>query len=474
MSDELIRLSAVAAVQRLRRGEVSPLELLDAAAARIQATDGALNALPILCLERARAQARRLSEHSPGDPGPGWLAGLPIAVKDLNPVAGVRCTYGSPIYAKHIPQRSDALVDRLEARGAVVIAKSNTPEFGAGASTFNEVFGRTHNPWNLGRSVAGSSGGSAAALAAGQVWLATGSDLGGSLRTPASFNGVVGLRPTPGRVPHAPTVMPWNSLSVNGPMARSVADTALFLDAMAGVHPEDPLSLAAPDRDFQSAVAQAEVPARLAYTPDLGLFPVDREVAELCLQAVTLLAGQGTQVEQAAPDLHDAMDCFQSLRAALFAAGHLSHYREHKDLLKPEVVWNIEKGLQQPGETLADAEVQRGEIHRRMLGFLGQHALLACPTALVPPFPVEWRYVEEANGQRFATYLDWIGITAVFSLSGCPALSVPVGLTASGLPVGLQLIAPPRQEANLLAAGAALEQLIGFPARLPVDPRNGD
>jgi len=473
MTDELIRLSAVAAVEKLRRREISPLELLEAAAARIQATDGALNALPILCLERAREQARQIMANPPSEPGPGWLAGLPITVKDLNPVAGVRCTYGSPIYAQHVPERSDAMVERLEARGAVVMGKSNTPEFGAGASTFNEVFGRTHNPWNLGRSVAGSSGGSAAALACGQVWLATGSDLGGSLRTPASFNGVVGLRPTPGRVPHAPTTMPWNSLSVNGPMARSVADTALLLDAMAGAHPEYPLSIAAPDTPFLDAARAPVVPPRLAFTPDLGLFPVDREVAELCLQAVTRLAGQGTRVEQACPDLGGAMDCFQTLRAALFAAGHLQHYREHRDLLKPEVVWNIEKGFAQNGADIAAAEVYRGELYWRMLAFLGQHGLLACPTALVPPFPVEWRYVEEVDGQKFATYLDWIAITAVFSLTGCPALSVPVGLTASGLPVGLQLIAPPRQEAALLAAAAALEQLLDFPARLPVDPRPG-
>ncbi len=240
---ELIRLNAVEAVKLLNRGEVTPLDLVEAAAARIAATDPVINALPTLCLERARDRARRLMEARGVERPAGWLGGLPIAVKDLEDVAGVRTTYGSPIYGDHVPARSGILVERLESRGAIVIGKSNTPEFGAGASTFNEVFGRTCNPWNAAKSVAGSSGGSAAALAAGQVWLATGSDLGGSLRTPASFNGVIGLRPSPGRVAHGPRDAAFNTMSVEGPMARTAGDAALFLDAMAGQHPEDPMSL---------------------------------------------------------------------------------------------------------------------------------------------------------------------------------------------------------------------------------------
>ena len=246
----------------LRQGEVSPLDLIDAALARIAATDGVLNALPTLCADRARDRARRLTASASAvAPGPGWLGGLPLAVKDLNDVAGVRTTQGSPIYADNVPARSDIMVERLEANGGVVLAKSNTPEFGAGANTFNAVFGETLNPWNPRLTVGGSSGGSAAALAAGQVWLATGSDLGGSLRTPASFCSVVGLRPSPGRVAHGPSTRPFGTLSVEGPMGRTVGDVALMLDAMVTRHPEDPLSLELPREPFQVAAAGAAAAA---------------------------------------------------------------------------------------------------------------------------------------------------------------------------------------------------------------------
>jgi amidase len=257
MTDELWRMSAVEAVGRLRAGEVSPLELVDAALERIEQVDGMLNALPTVAAERAREAARHVD---PGSP----LAGLPIAVKDLNDVAGVRTTYGSPIYADHVPDASESMVARLEQRGAVVLAKSNTPEFGAGGNTFNEVFGETRNPWDTRLTCGGSSGGSAAALAAGEVWLATGSDLGGSLRTPAGFCGVVGIRPTPGRVPNGPDPLPFDTLGVEGPMGRSVADAALMLDAMAGHEASEPLSLAAPARPFLEAAAQ---PRRLQPGP---------------------------------------------------------------------------------------------------------------------------------------------------------------------------------------------------------------
>ena len=270
----MIALTAREAVRLLRNGALAPLELIDAALERVAVTDGSLNALPTLCPERARERARRLMADPPDAPGPGWLAGLPIVVKDLEDVAGVRTTYGSPIYADHVPGRSSLVVERLEANGAIVLAKSNTPEFGAGANTFNEVFGETRNPWNAALTCGGSSGGSAAALATGQTWLATGSDLGGSLRTPASFCSVVGLRPSPGRVATGPRELPFDTLSVAGPMARTVADVALMLDAMAGRHPADPLSLTEPAEPFTIAAASRRAPRRVAFSPDLGISPV--------------------------------------------------------------------------------------------------------------------------------------------------------------------------------------------------------
>jgi len=469
------RLTAEGAVDLLRRGEVSPLELVEAAAARIAETEEALNALPTLCLERAREHARRIMAEGPAvERGPGWLGGLPIAVKDLTPVAGVRTTYGSPIYADHVPTRSDILVERLEANGAIVLGKSNTPEFGAGASTFNEVFGKTRNPWNVEKSVAGSSGGAAACLAAGQVWLATGSDLGGSLRTPASFCSVFGLRPSPGRVPRGPSELPFANLPVAGPMARTAADAALFLDAVAGEHAEDPLSLAAPDPGFREAMAAAPPPRRVAFSPDLGLTPVDREVAEICATAARAFADAGATVEEAAPDLAGAPACFHTLRAAYFVAGKIDLYRRHRELLKPEIVWNIEKGLALTPEAIGRAELERARLYRNMTSFFERFDLLLCPAAIVPPFEVDRRYVEEVGGHRFENYLDWLTITYAITLTTCPAASVPAGFTEQGLPVGLQIVAPPRAEVAVLAAAALLERASGIAVRLPIDPMAAD
>jgi amidase len=471
---ELCRLSAVEAVDLLKRGEVGPLDLIEAAARRIEATDGQINALPTLCLERARDHARRIMAEKREVERPGaWLAGLPVAIKDLEDVAGVRTTYGSPIYADHVPDRSDILVERLESRGAIVIGKSNTPEFGAGASTFNDVFGKTRNPWNLDKSVAGSSGGSAAAVAAGQVWLASGSDLGGSLRTPAAFNAVVGLRPSPGRVAHGPASLPFSTLSVAGPIARTAVDAALFLDAMTGQHPEDPLSLPAHAVSFLEAARAPQRPARIAYSPDLGLFPVAREVAEVCRQAAEHFAGMGVVVEEACPDLSDAVPVFQTLRAALYAAEMAPLLEDHRALLKPEVIWNTEKGLALSADEIGRAELARAALYRRVAAFFETYDLLLCPTAIVAPFDVDVRYVEEVEGHRFDNYVEWIGITFAITLTACPALSAPAGFTAEGLPVGLQIIGPPRGESRALAAAALLEQATGITGRLPVDPRPG-
>jgi amidase len=471
-SSELARLSAQAVVRLLRQGKVSPLELIDAALARIAATDGVLNALPTLCADRARDRARRLMESASAvAPGPGWLGGLPLAVKDLNDVAGVRTTYGSPIHADNVPARSDILVERLEANGGVVLAKSNTPEFGAGANTFNAVFGETLNPWNPRLTVGGSSGGSAAALAAGQVWLATGSDLGGSLRTPASFCSVVGLRPSPGRVPHGPEARPFDTLSVDGPMGRTVGDVALMLDAMVARHPEDPLSLDLPQQPFQIAAAERRRPLRVAFSPDIGIAPVDDEVRALCATAATRFGEAGVVVEEACPDFSGAVETFGVLRALGFVAGHREHYEKHRDKLKPEVIWNIERGLALTASDIARAELARGALHHRVVEFFRSYDLLLCPAACVPPFDVKVRWLKELNGVAFDNYVEWIRITYAVTLTSCPALSLPCGFTRDGRPVGLQMVARPRGEAELLGAAAALEEILDIAKLVPIDPR---
>ena len=456
--DDLVRMTAREAVRRLAAREVSPLELIDAAVERIGEVDGAVNALPTLAVERAREHATRLmASGPPNDAPPGYLHGLPFAVKDLKDVAGVRSTKGSPIYAEHVPERSDYLVENIEAQGGVVLAKSNTPEFGAGANTFNEVFGKTRNPWDTRMTCGGSSGGAAVALATGQVWLATGSDLGGSLRIPASFCSVVGLRPSPGRVPHGPKELPFAGLSVEGPMGRTVGDVALFLDTQAsGVQAVDPISLPRPERPFIEAVDAPTAPRRIAYSPDLGIAPVDAEVRETCARAVRLFEGIGASVDEDAPDLHDAEPIFQALRAAQFAALYGKHLETNRHLLKPEVIWNVEAGLALSAEDVNRAEAARGALYYRTAAFFERYDILASPTVLIPPFDVDQRYVEEAGGVRFETYVSWLVMSFALTLTSCPSISIPCGFTSSGLPVGLQLMAPRADEARPAFSGGAV------------------
>jgi len=344
--NDVVKLTARQAVDLLKNKKVSPLELINAALERIEQTDGAINALPTICADRARHHAQRLMEmQSDNDTSRGQLHGLPVAIKDLKDVAGVRSTRGSPIYANHVPKTSDRLVTNIESRGGVVLAKSNTPEFGAGANTFNEVFGKTRNPWNTDLTCGGSSGGSGAALAAGQIWLATGSDLGGSLRIPASFCSVVGLRPTPGRVAHGPRADPYGTLSGEGPMGRNVGDVALLLDAQSGSYKWDPLSLPSPETSFVDSADTPAVPARVAYTSNLGIATVDSSVVEVGRLAVSTFEGMGSRVDEATIDLGDAEDTFQTLRGTQYVAGVGRLLADHRDLLKDEVIWNIEHGL---------------------------------------------------------------------------------------------------------------------------------
>ena len=469
LMDGLIGMTARQAVDALREGRVSPLELIDAAEARIAAVDGAINALPTRCFERARAHAHRLMALPVAERG--LLAGLPFAVKDLSDVAGVRTTRGSPIYADAVPERSDIMVETLEARGGIVIAKSNTPEFGAGANTFNEVFGKTRNPWNTELTCGGSSGGAAAALAAGEVWLATGSDLGGSVRIPAGFCSVVGLRPGPGRIAGGPDPMPFADQSVKGPMARTVGDVALMFDAMLGAHPEDPRSFDPPARPFLAAVDEPVAPMRIGFSRDLGISPVERETAEICAAAAGRFAEMGATVEHACPNFSGAIETFQTLRAARFAATIAPLLESHRDQLKPEVIWNIEAGLALSADDVGKAERMRATLFHRVAAFFGEHDLLLCPTTAVPPFDVDIRYLTEIGGVEFDNYVDWLAITFVLTLTSCPVLSVPCGFTKAGLPVGLQIAGPPRAEAAVLSAGTLFEDLAGLAGRVPIDPR---
>jgi amidase len=457
--------TATEVVAALRTGDLQATDVVQAAMARIEITDDAVNALPIRCFEQALDRARNLS---PSD-DPRHLAGLPVAVKDYNDVGGVRTTYGSPIYAENVPAKSDATVAMLEDRGAIPIAKSNVPEW-AGGHTFNPVNGLTRNPWNTGRSAGGSSGGSGAALASGQVWLATGNDLGGSLRTPAGFNGVVGLRPGPGVVPRGKRLQAFDTLWVEGPMARNVADVALMLDAGAGHHPDDPFSFDGPD-SFTAALEGSGKPTRVAFSPDLGIVPMAREVRQVADSAIKQLTGAGVDITSDTPDFSGALDGFQTLRAVLLGTMMGELLENERDRITEDIVGNVERGFAVTPERLFDAERVRWTLYHRMSEFFKSHDLLICPSASIPAFPVDLRYVTEIDGQACETYIDWFAITFALTMTSCPVISIPCGFTQDGMPIGLQIVGKPRGEAALLRAAHWIEELFSIAPMLPIDPR---
>jgi len=466
--DELIGKPATEVVRLLKSQEISPLDCLDALERRIAQVDSKVNALPTRCFDRARRDARALMQKPVAERG--RLAGLPVPIKDLIDVAGVRCTQGSPIYANRIAETSDILVTHLEAEGGLVYAMSNTPEFGAGANTFNEVFGRTLNPWNTKMSAAGSSGGAAVALATGMAWVAHGSDLGGSLRNPASFCAVAGMRPSPGRVAASVHAKIDSTLGVEGPMARNVEDLALLFDAMIGEEPGDPISLPRDGTSYLEACRSGWKPKRVAVSRDLGLPPIDPEVAEIVMNAARRLEEAGVIVEEAHPDFSETNDSVQTLRAVSYA--NMKPLLEtQRDLLKPEVIWNIEKGLALTAPEIARAEAQRGALFQRARRFFETYDLILCPATIVPPYPVEQRYVTECNGHSFTTYVDWLTIASAFTLVASPAISIPAGFTKTGLPVGIQIAAPCRGEARLLAGAKLLQDILGLKNLTPIDPR---
>ena len=476
MSEDLIRLSATEAVKRLRKGEVSPLELIAAAERRIAQVEPSVNALPTLCFERARAHARELmaGRRREAEGEPGWLAGLPVAIKDLIDVAGVRTTYGSPIYRDHVPQHSHPLVERIERKGGIVIAKSNTPEFGAGGNTFNEVFGRTLNPWNTALTCGGSTGGGAVALATGEVWLAQGSDHGGSLRGPATLCSVVGLRPSPGRVTRGTLNNLFSPLSVQGPMARNIADLALFLDTMAGLCPRDPLSFDAPVRPFADAVREAKPPKRVAFTANFGgALPVDRETREICAREVRRFEAAGCLVEEAWPELGPVDEVFLALRSQHFVVDRELQIAEHRAQIKPDIIWNTEQGLRQSASRLAWAERERAALFRRFAAFFENYDVLVTPGAATPAWDVRLRAREVVDGIKLSNYIAGSSLTSAITLTSCPAVALPCGFDRHGRPVGLQIVAPARGEAAALAAAAVFEQASRIDRLLPIDPRPG-
>lgn len=468
MPDEHWNLSACEAVDHLKTGVLKPAELLAALAERTAAVNPIINALPTLCFDRAHAVCGEMETSGSAFPSP--LHGLPVPIKDSYEVEGVRTTWGSLAFKDHVAQRSDYAVQSIENAGGVVYAKSNTPEFEAGANTFNAVFGPTLNPWNTSRSAAGSSGGAAAAVASGAAFLAQGSDFACSLRYPASFCGIVGLRPTPGLIPQGPSPVPYQTLSVIGPLARSVADIGLGLDAMAGFDARDPLTRPVAAASYRNAAERPSRPRRFAYSCDLGVAVVSNQVQEIVGAAVEKLEKAGPSVETASPDLTACHDAFRPLRAFQFSATRHPVLATARDKLKPEVVWNIEEGMKLVAADLAEAEHKRAMLRHEMHRFLEMHSFLLAPTAPVAPNPVEERYVSEIEGTELETYLDWLVLGYAITVTGCPAISVPCGMTDEGLPVGLQIVASPHREHDLLQMAAWCEQVLGAGLSRPIDP----
>ncbi|HEX4091710.1 MAG TPA: amidase family protein [Trebonia sp.] len=464
MDDDLCFTPAVELARLLQSRELSARELLDAFLNRIHRINPRLNAIVTLAEERAIAEAAAADEAVARGGGLGALHGLPVAVKDLADTAGIRTTYGSPLFADHVPDADAPHVALLKAAGAVIIGKTNTPEFGAGSQTFNAVFGATRNPWDTRMTPGGSSGGAAAAVAAGLVPFADGSDLAASIRNPAAMCALVGLRTTPGTIPSGGDF--FNPLPVLGPIARSAADAALLLAGLRGHDPALPLArpgahAAAPGAGEQRA-ADGVTGLRVAWSADLGGLPVDPEVAQVLARAREALAAAGAVIVDAEPDLADADETFLVLRAVMMAGRFGSLLETARDQLKDTLIWNIEQGLALTGPQVATAQRQQSEIFGRTKAFLRDYDVLAAPTAQVAAFPVEQQWVTAINGIPQDTYIDWLRSCSRITVTGHPAVSVPAGFTADGLPVGLQLVGRYGTDDRLLSiAGAVARELPG-------------
>src|SRR2546427_1407920 len=467
MSRDVCFSTATELAHRIRTREISATEVVQAHLAQIERVNPKVNAIVTLTAEQALADARAKDAALARGVAAGPLFGLPVAHKDLVPTRGIRTTYGSRIYRDHVPDQDALLVERLRAAGAITFGKTNTPEFGAGSQTFNEVFGRTLNPYDLTKTCGGSSGGAAVALACGMVPIADGSDTGGSLRNPAAFCNVVGLRPAPGRVPAWPREAAWSSLSVQGPMARTVADAALLLSAMAGPDPRSPIAITEPGEMFCRPLERDFRGVRIAWSRDLGGLPIDRRVTAALQPQRAGFRTLGAGVGDGEPDLSDAREIFQALRALSFVMRFGPLLAEHRHQIKDTVIWNTEQGLKLTARELGEAEVKRTALYHRVRQFMERHEFLVLPATQVPPFDVTQPYVTEIERVQLPTYIDWMRACSDITVTGLPAISVPGGFTPDGLPVGVQIVGRHQDEWGVLQLAHAFEQATGIGRRRP-------
>ena len=460
-------LTATELGQKIRSGEISAVETMEAHLAQIEKVNPQVNAIVTLVPELALEQARKADEKLAQGGKLGPLHGLPVAHKDLVPTKGIRTTFGSPIFQDFVPEEDALLVERIRNAGGISLGKTNTPEFGAGSQTFNQVFGVTKNPYDLSKTCGGSSGGAAVSVACRMLPFADGSDLGGSLRNPTNFCNVVGFRPSVGRVPSWPNEAGWNSFAVDGPIARTVEDCALLLSVLAGPDARSPICLPESGAVFQQSLERNLKGIRIAWSADLGGLPVDSRVTETLEAQREVFEDLGCIVEEGFPDFTDADEIFKTFRAWYFELKLASLLPEHREKMKETVIWNIESGMKLSGPELGRAEVKRTALFHRVREFMQNYDFLALPVSQVPPFPLEQEYVSEINGMKMETYLDWMRSCYYITVTGQPAISVPSGFTDDGLPVGLQLVGRPQDDLGVLQLAYAFEKATGFYKKVP-------
>jgi amidase len=461
-NSEICFMTATELAHRIRTKELSVREVMAAHLAHIDRVNPVVNAIVTLLPEQAMEQAKAADGALVHGEEVGPLHGLPIAHKDLVPTKGIRTTSGSPIFKDFVPNHDGLIVERLKKAGAITIGKTNTPEFGAGSQTYNEVFGATLNPYDTGKTCGGSSGGAAVALACGMQPIADGSDTGGSLRNPANFCNVVGFRTSPGRVPKWPSEVGWFPISVQGPMARTVQDAALMLSAIAGPDPRSPIAIAEPGSLFRRPLERDFKGVRIAWSRDFGKLPVDPRVTAVIDGQRSTFESLGCLIEDGEPDFADADETFKVWRAWRFELGFADLLKTHRDQIKETIVWNAQEGMKLSGPQIGRAEVKRTELYHRMREFMDTHEFMIFPVSQVPPFDVKQEYVTDINGTKMETYIDWMKSCYYISVVGLPAISVPCGFTPDGLPVGVQIVGRHQDDFGVLQLAHAFEQATGF------------
>ncbi len=454
----------------IRNRDVSAREVMAAHLNQIERINPTVNAIVTLLdgdvlLNEAAEADRTLAKVRADDLGP--LHGLPVGIKDLQPTAGIRTTYGSPIFENFVPNEDSLTVQRYKEAGAIVIGKTNTPEFGAGSQTFNEVFGTTLNPYDLTKTCGGSSGGASVALACGMMPIAQGSDFGGSLRNPAAWSNVVGMRNSIGTVPVHPAPLGYTSESVTGGMARTVKDVALQLTALAGPDPRVPNSLMQSGSVFGEPLERDFGGTRIAWSRTVGGAPIDPAITKTLDAQRQVFEDLGCVVEDAEPPLEDAGEIFHVLRAAIFAHQHETNIRDHRDLVKETIIWNAEEGARISALDVKKAEERRTALYVRMADFMSRYDFLLLPVTSVPPFSADEEYPTEVDGKPLSNYLEWMAPCSSITVTGLPAISVPSGFDADGLPAGLQIVGRQKADFSVLQMAYAFEGATEFWRRRP-------